>query len=148
MGCAIMSPMATINKQLAGELVRGGGKYRGDKRACCVVMYQNRTKYDLPGVDLYDPEAPVNCFDYAVFYDRGRYLRFLDSDTVGGVTVLWGSEKFHKEEAEAVLREESEEFTSEALVLLGVDDDDMTIDEWLARNLPEGDSSTRSRRRK
>ncbi len=104
--------MSTIDKTLAQELVKNEGRYKGDKRAYCVVRYQNRTKYDLPNVDLYDPEAPVNCFDYAVFYDQVRYLNFLEADTVGGVDILWGSPKFYKEDEEARLKEESEELTS------------------------------------
>lgn len=140
--------MATINKTLAEELVKNEGRFKGDKRAYCVLMYQNRTKYDLPGVDLYNPEAPINCFDYTVFYDQPHYLRFLEDETVGGITVLWGNEKFHKEEREAISREESEEFTRDALALLGVENDEETVDEWLARNFPEGTDSTKSRRRK
>ncbi len=139
--------MATINKELAEKLVKDEGRYKDDKRAYCVLMYQNRTKYDLPGVDLYDPEAPINCFDYTVFYDRARYLKFLDAETVGGVTVMWGSETFHREELEATKAEENREFTEFALSTLGVEGDE-TIDDWLARSFPEGTNSAGSRRRK
>lgn len=126
--------MSTINKTLAQELVINEGRHKKDKIAYCVVRYQNRTKYDLPNVDLYDPEAPINCFDYAVFYDQARYLNFLEAETVGGVDILWGSRKFHKEDEEARLKEESDELTYEFFDPLDFE--------------TKGTNSTRSPRRK
>ncbi|HJZ06181.1 hypothetical protein A2634_01915 [Candidatus Amesbacteria bacterium RIFCSPHIGHO2_01_FULL_48_32] len=127
--------MATINRQLAEELVERNGRYKGDRMAYCVVRYQNRTKYGLSGVSLYDPDARINCFDYAVFYRKGTYERFMVSDTVGGVDVLWGSKKFNGDEEKRRRGEESRE--------LHVD-----WEEILAGVIAEEERTRRSRRGK
>lgn len=101
--------MATINKNLAQKLIAGNGKTKEGSAGYVLVRYQNRTKYDIPGADLYDPEAKINVFDYAVFKTEKAYLNFLESETVGGVDVLWASEKFKKDE----LRREEQEIESE-----------------------------------
>ena len=103
--------MSTINRELAEELVRGDGKSKHGTAGYCLVRYQNRTKYDIPGVDLYDPNAKVNCFDYAIFSSRRKYEEFTNSDTVGGVDILWGSKRFKKDEEERIRTEEGAELT-------------------------------------
>jgi len=75
-----------------------------------LVRYQNRTKYDIPDVDFYNPDAKINCFDYAIFSSKRKYEQFLNSDTVGGVDILWGSEMFKKDEQKREEREQSEEW--------------------------------------
>lgn len=113
-----MCPMATINKSLAHELVKGNGKCKKGSAGYCLVRYQNRTKYDLPGVDLYDPEAKINCFDYAIFANKRKFEIFLESDTVGGIDILWGSEKFKQDEAERELAEQQAELMEGAVDFL------------------------------
>ncbi|EKD52676.1 MAG: hypothetical protein ACD_61C00275G0005 [uncultured bacterium] len=101
--------MATINKSLAEELVRGNGKCKKGTAGYCLVRYQNRTKYNLPGVDLYDPEAKINCYDYAIFADKRKFEIFQESETVGGIDILWGSERFKQDEAKRELAEDKAE---------------------------------------
>lgn len=98
--------MSTINKSLAQELIKGNGKRKKGTAGYCLVRYQNRTKYDLPGVDLYNPDAEVNCFDYAIFSSRKKFEKFMESDTVGGVDVLWASNKCKEDEEIRVSTEE------------------------------------------
>ena len=86
--------MATINRQLADKLIQGNGKSKEGSAGYVLVRYQNRTKYGIPGVDLYNPNAEVNCFDYAVFSSKRKYEEFLKSETIGGVDILWGSQNF------------------------------------------------------
>lgn len=83
-----MCHMATINKSLAEELVKGNGKCKKGGAGYCLVRYQNRSKYNLPGVDLYDPEAKVNCFDYAIFANKRKFEIFQENDNVGGIDIL------------------------------------------------------------
>jgi len=90
--------MSTINRELANELLKGNGKSKHGSAGYCLVRYQNRTKYDIPGVDLYDPDAKINCFDYAIFPNKRKYEEFMESDMVGGVDILWSSERFKKDE--------------------------------------------------
>ncbi len=116
--------MATINKSLAEELVKGNGKCKAGTAGYCLVRYQNRTKYDLPGVDLYDPEAKVNCFDYAIFPNKKKFDLFQDSETVGGIDILWGSEKFNQDETKRELAEQQAELMEGAgAILLSFDDE-------------------------
>ena len=68
--------MSTINRELANELLKGNGKSKHGSAGYCLVRYQNRTKYDIPGVDLYDPDAKINCFDYAIFPNKRKYEEF------------------------------------------------------------------------
>jgi len=95
-----MGTMATVNKEIARRLVENDGVFEGDPRVYCVVMYQNRTKYGEEGEIVYDPEKPGSCWDFAVYYDRERYLDMYDSPVVGGVEILWGSEQFFRDEVE------------------------------------------------
>lgn len=117
-----MCPMATINKSLAEELVKGNGRCKKGAVGYCLVRYQNRTKYDLPGVDYYNPEAKVNCFDYAIFADKRKFELFQESDMVGGIDILWGSEKFKQDEAKRELAEQQEELMEGAIDLLDFED--------------------------
>jgi len=98
--------MSTINKSLAQELISGNGKSKKGTAGYCLVRYQNRTKYDLPGVDLYNPDAEVNCFDYAIFRSKKGYEKFLESDTVGGVDILWASKKCKEDQQTREMAEE------------------------------------------
>jgi len=99
--------MATIDRALADKLIKGNGKCKEGTAGYCLVRYQNRTKYDIPGVDLYNPDAEKNVFDYAVFSSRKKYEEFMQSETVGGVDILWGSTRFKKDQ-EARIRAEAE----------------------------------------
>lgn len=112
--------MATINRALADELVKGNGKSKHGTAGYCLVRYQNRTKYDIPGIDLYNPDAEKNVFDYAIFSSRKKYEEFLSADTIGGVDILWGSERFKKDEIRRELDEYSGEYGTEVLVKLGL----------------------------
>lgn len=116
--------MSTISKDLAEELVKRNGKSKSGSAGYCLVRYQNRTKYHLPGVDLYNPESKVNCFDYAVFRKKSDYEIFLNSDTVGGVDVLWGSKKFHKDQQ---TREEKELLEESYALIDAIDETDLEI---------------------
>lgn len=102
--------MATIDRELAEKLVKGSGKCKEGSAGYVLVRYQNRTKYDIPGVDLHNPNAEVNCFDYAILSSKRKYEEFLESETVGGVDILWGSDKFQRDES----KREQEELWSEA----------------------------------
>jgi hypothetical protein len=101
--------MATINRTLADELVKGNGKSKHGTAGYCLVRYENRTKYDISGVDFYNPDAEKNVFDYAIFTNKRKYEEFLNADTVGGVDILWGSERFKKDELKRVEDAEKEE---------------------------------------
>lgn len=101
--------MATINRELADELIKGEGKSEHGSAGYCLVRYQNRTKYDIPNVDLYNPDAEVNCFDYAIFPNKRKFDLFLESETVAGVDILWASEKCKRDEAARELEEDSDE---------------------------------------
>jgi hypothetical protein len=101
--------MATIDRALAEELIKGNGKCKHGTAGYVLVRYQNRTKYDIPRVDLYNPDAEINCFDYAVFSTRRKYEEFLGSDTVGGVDILWASERFKRDEIKREQEAEAEE---------------------------------------
>jgi len=90
--------MATINRKLADELIKGEGKTKQGTAGYVLVRYQNRSKYEIPNVDFFDPDAKVNVFDYAIFKNKKAYESFLRADTVGGVDILWGSEQFKKDE--------------------------------------------------
>ncbi len=105
--------MATISRELADRLLAGNGKTKEGSAGYVLVRYQNRNKYDVPGADLYDPDAKINVFDYAIFRSKRAYEQFMESDSVGGVDVLWASEKFKKDELkreEAELESEFESF--------------------------------------
>lgn len=118
--------MSTINILLANELVRGNGKSKFGSAGYCLVRYQNRTKYDIPNIDLYNPDTELNVFDYAIFSNREKYEAFLESDTVGGVDVLWASEKFKKDEIERISIEEKKELLEDVADILneyGFEDD-------------------------
>jgi len=89
--------MSTINRTLADKLVEGNGKCKEGSAGYVLVRYQNRTKYG-PNVNCIDPDAKINCFDYAIFANRRKYEEFMNADTVGGVDILWASERFKKDE--------------------------------------------------
>ena len=125
--------MSTINRELADELLKGDGKSKHGTAGYCLVRYQNRTKYDIPGVDLYDPEAKVNCFDYAIFSNRRKYEEFMNSDTIGGVDVLWASNRFKKDE-EARIRVEGEAELTEGLIGLASEFEDDETPGLIERN--------------
>jgi hypothetical protein len=101
--------MSTINRQLAEELIKGDGKSKHGTAGYVLVRYQNRTKYDIPGIDLYNPDAENNVFDYAIFSSKQKYEEFLQADTVGGIDILWGSARFKKDEEKRQEEELSEE---------------------------------------
>lgn len=110
--------MATINRALADKLVKGKGKSKEGSAGYVLVRYQNRTKYDIPGADMYDPDAEVNVFDYAVFNTKRAYEHFMESDMVGGVDILWASEKFKKDEVKRQEKELSAELMEGAADML------------------------------
>lgn len=118
--------MSTINRQLADELIKGNGKSKQGTAGYCLVRYQNRMKYNIPNVDLYNPEAKMNCFDYAIFTNKAKYEEFLNSDNVGGVDILWASERCKKDEAKRELTEEQAE------LMEGVEDIIAEYEEGLA----------------
>jgi len=88
--------MATVNKELARELVENDGVYEDDQIPYCVVMYQNKIKYGEK--IIYDPDKPGNCWDYAICYERRDYLALVDSPVVGGIEFLWADRKFVEDE--------------------------------------------------
>lgn len=120
--------MSTINRQLADELVKGNGKSKHGTAGYCLVKYQNRMKYDIPNVDTTDPDAKINCFDYAIFTDKEKFEEFVNSDTVGGVDILWASERCKKDEEKRELEEEKDE------LMEGVEDVIAEYEEDLALN--------------
>jgi len=111
--------MATINRILAEKIVKGNGKCKEGTAGYVLVRYQNRIKYDISNVDLYDPDAKVNCFDYAIFANERKYLQFLEDENIGGVDILWGSKKFYKDEQS---REEKELLDEAAAEFIDLDD--------------------------
>ncbi|MCX6705346.1 MAG: hypothetical protein NT162_03360 [Candidatus Woesebacteria bacterium] len=118
--------MSTINRELADELLKEGGKSKHGSAGYCLVRYQNRTKYDIAGVDLYDPDAKINCFDYAIFSNKRKYQEFMESDTVGGIDILWGSAGFYKDEKERELTDVDSDITTEMAFLGQEFEDDET----------------------
>lgn len=68
--------MTTINKSLAQELARNGGRYETDPRAYCVFEYRHC-------------DYGHTC--YAVVYDPARFLSYATEHAV--TAVLWPKEQ-------------------------------------------------------
>lgn len=109
--------MATISRELADSLIAGNGKTKEGSAGYVLVRYQNRSKYDIPGIDLYDPDAKLNVFDYAIFRSKKAYETFMESESIGGVDVLWASDKFKRDELKREQAEIESEFESFVPVL-------------------------------
>ncbi|MDO8557968.1 MAG: hypothetical protein Q7S09_02110 [bacterium] len=79
--------MPTISKDLAErEIVRLKKQKR--PKVYCIVRYQNRLKGDGEKI-MYS--------DYAICYKREHYDSLMRSGFIGGIDVLWASEKFKTE---------------------------------------------------
>jgi len=79
--------MSTINKKLAeAEIERLKGQKK--PKVYCIVRYQNRLKGDSEK-GIYS--------DYSICYKSRDYKALMQSDFVGGIDVLWNSEKFKED---------------------------------------------------
>jgi len=80
--------MSTINKKLAeAEIERL--KEQKKPKVYCIVRYQNRLSGD---------SEKGTYSDYSICYNRNHYDALMQSDFVGGIDILWSSEKFKEDE--------------------------------------------------
>lgn len=85
--------MATISREAAEKLAKGGGRFYA------VVRYQNRIRID-EGADPLNPDAENSGLDYAVCYKKRHYEALLNSPVVGGVDILRASKGYYNDRAE------------------------------------------------
>ena len=95
--------MPTISKDLAEREIARLKKQKHPK-VYCIVRYQNRLKGD---------SEKMTYSDYAICYKRAHYDTLMQSDIVGGIDVLWSSERFKTDEKKA----EYDELQNEAVAM-------------------------------
>ena len=87
--------MPTISKKLAEEEIENL-KNQKKPKVYCIVNYQNRTKGDSENMTYPD---------YSICYNKRHYDAIMNSDFVGGIDILWSSERF-KSDIEDLMYEE------------------------------------------
>lgn len=95
--------MPTISKDLAEKEAARLKKQKRPK-VFCIVRYQNRLRGD---------SEKMTYSDYAICYKREHYDALMQSNFVGGIDILWASERFKAAEKKA----EQDEVWDEAAAL-------------------------------
>ena len=96
--------MPTISKTLAEREIKRLKKQKKPK-AYCIVRYQNRLKGD---------SKKASYSDYAICYKPSHYQALMESNFVGGIDILWASERFVKDQQDQL----DEDVLAEFVVVL------------------------------
>ncbi len=89
--------MPTVSREIAERLIEKC-KTQKKPKIYCIVRYQNR---------IFDKD------DWAVCYRPYHYDGLLQSPAVGGIDVLWGSERFRKDRINEMDEDNLEDFLAD-----------------------------------